>query len=419
MSPQEYYNTLHGMIGSSQKRVMLSGLYLGSDRLSSQLVDAMHTRLKSPNAPSVHMLFDRGRAMRPENGKTSVETARPAVEAGAHVHLWETPNAPLFRRMLPIRLRELIGVQHMKVHVADDTILISGANLSRSYFEDRRDRSCLIQDKGLADFFSQVLHYASEASYCVGKDGSQRSPKVDASVMANNMNLLLLQAASVKQEKDSRKTVSIIPTLQLGSRGLRSDEMNALTLMSAQNFSPSAQFRRLVLTSAYFNLTGEIARTIRGLCLLNKDRRPSIDVIVAAPKSNAWWNSSGRHSRYVPGAYSALQARFFESCNQNLRLLEWHRPHWSYHCKGLWLLGDNVATTVVGSANLGHRSVELDLEAQVIMLSEDPEFVNIVNAELQELERESEPFALEHMSQKERHLPLFWKSVLPLIKRYM
>ncbi len=40
--------------------------------------------------------------------------------------------------LVPGRLKELIGVFHAKVHVFDDTVVISGANLSESYFVDRK-----------------------------------------------------------------------------------------------------------------------------------------------------------------------------------------------------------------------------------------------------------------------------------------
>ena len=36
-------------------------------------------------------------------------------------------------------MREVAGVHHMKVHVFDDDIMITGANLSNDYFTDRQD----------------------------------------------------------------------------------------------------------------------------------------------------------------------------------------------------------------------------------------------------------------------------------------
>jgi len=65
----------------------------------------------------------------------------------ARVHLWQSPAmTALHDRVLPARLKELVGVFHAKVHVLDDTVILSGANLSESYFQDRKGErfaSCL------------------------------------------------------------------------------------------------------------------------------------------------------------------------------------------------------------------------------------------------------------------------------------
>jgi len=34
-------------------------------------------------------------------------------------------------------LREIFGVHHMKAHVFDNSVMITGANLSEDYFTDR------------------------------------------------------------------------------------------------------------------------------------------------------------------------------------------------------------------------------------------------------------------------------------------
>ena len=40
--------------------------------------------------------------------------------------------------------REIFGVHHIKAHVFDDNVLITGANLSEDYFTDRQDRCMVI-----------------------------------------------------------------------------------------------------------------------------------------------------------------------------------------------------------------------------------------------------------------------------------
>lgn len=54
------------------------------------------------------------------------------------VFLYHTPKLRgLLRWLLPERYNELIGIQHMKLYIFDDSIIISGANLSHDYFTNR------------------------------------------------------------------------------------------------------------------------------------------------------------------------------------------------------------------------------------------------------------------------------------------
>ena len=41
-------------------------------------------------------------------------------------------------------LREIFGVHHIKAHVFDSNVVITGANLSEDYFTDRQDRCYVI-----------------------------------------------------------------------------------------------------------------------------------------------------------------------------------------------------------------------------------------------------------------------------------
>ncbi|KAI9576186.1 hypothetical protein GQX74_014246 [Glossina fuscipes] len=58
------------------------------------------------------------------------------------------------KRWIPPRWNELLGLQHMKIYLFDDAILISGAILSNDYFTNRQDRYILIEDKALANFYA-------------------------------------------------------------------------------------------------------------------------------------------------------------------------------------------------------------------------------------------------------------------------
>ena len=61
------------------------------------------------------------------------------------VSLFHTPKLRgIYKKTIPDKYNELIGLQHCKLFVFDDSVIISGANLSSDYFTNRQDRYILI-----------------------------------------------------------------------------------------------------------------------------------------------------------------------------------------------------------------------------------------------------------------------------------
>ncbi len=61
-----------------------------------------------------------------------------------------------------MRYNETVGLQHCKVFVFDDTVVISGANLSQDYFHKRQDRYMAVDDcPALANYFDQLVRITS------------------------------------------------------------------------------------------------------------------------------------------------------------------------------------------------------------------------------------------------------------------
>jgi len=76
------------------------------------------------DTPSVHYA--------PIPHQPGVSDRRPKVAAASQ---W---LGSLFRRVLPPRVNEVVGVSHIKAYVFDDDVLMSGANLSSDYFTIRQ-----------------------------------------------------------------------------------------------------------------------------------------------------------------------------------------------------------------------------------------------------------------------------------------
>ncbi|KAL4449530.1 hypothetical protein ABPG77_007174 [Micractinium sp. CCAP 211/92] len=90
-----------------------------------------------------------------------------AVEGRVTVSLFHTPALRgLLKRVLPPRVSEVIGVMHMKCYVFDDTVLLSGANISSTYLSSRQDRYIVLRNAPqLAAFLNQAVDTVGRFSY--------------------------------------------------------------------------------------------------------------------------------------------------------------------------------------------------------------------------------------------------------------
>ena len=61
-------------------------------------------------------------------------------------------------RVLPPRMSEVVGVAHIKAYAFDNSVLLSGANLSNTYFSMRQDRYYVFHDApGLAAHIRSIV----------------------------------------------------------------------------------------------------------------------------------------------------------------------------------------------------------------------------------------------------------------------
>ncbi|PIO55992.1 phospholipase D domain protein, partial [Teladorsagia circumcincta] len=157
-SPTDFYQFLLERSKSAKKRITFSTLYLGDGSLEHALVDAIKSNLNQNSELKVSVLLDCLRGTRGERDGKSSTTLLKAIADKASVFLFHTPKlAGLVKRILPERTNEIVGLQHMKLYIFDDTVLISGANLSDNYFVNRQDRYVVFENKELADFFHNIV----------------------------------------------------------------------------------------------------------------------------------------------------------------------------------------------------------------------------------------------------------------------
>jgi CDP-diacylglycerol--glycerol-3-phosphate 3-phosphatidyltransferase len=82
------------------------------------------------------MVFDYHRSHREENGESPYNIlSKFAEEIGSHAKVG-------FLRLGQMKgvLGEVLGVHHQKIYIFDDRVILGGANLSKNYFLNRKDR---------------------------------------------------------------------------------------------------------------------------------------------------------------------------------------------------------------------------------------------------------------------------------------
>ncbi|CAI2359828.1 unnamed protein product [Moneuplotes crassus] len=183
-SPEDYYLALHKLALESQFRINMSALYLGTGTKELFFLERISRRLEENPEIKFNMILDYSRGRRiDKEGKSSENMLLSLLKANfSHKFL----RAALFKQPSwmpradtgPIRmLSEVLGVHHMKAHVFDNNVLITGANLSEDYFTNRQDRCYIIrQSPRVADYFDDLLNALSNCSYhiCAGEPKVQK-----------------------------------------------------------------------------------------------------------------------------------------------------------------------------------------------------------------------------------------------------
>ncbi|PVI02731.1 CDP-diacylglycerol-glycerol-3-phosphate 3-phosphatidyltransferase [Periconia macrospinosa] len=411
-TPSEFYETLKDKISKAQSRIYLSTLYIG--KTEHELISTIRTALQQNPNLHVSFLTDALRGTRETPAASSASLLAPLIsEFGpdrVEIRMFHTPNLTgLRKKLVPKRINEGWGLQHMKLYGVDDEIIMSGANLSTDYFTNRQDRYHLFRSKELADYFSKIhngvcdLSFkvspgSSEAGYAMTWPASNQAPSPLASPSdfkksASKHLSHLLTPSNSPPASSTPTATTVYPILSLVPLLSTSTELPALTnilqSLSREPLHPSSW----TFTAGYFNMTPSFRR------LLLNTHPASGTVLTAHPHANGFFGSKGV-SGMLPDAYTHLAKMFlrrvrYEGLSDSVQLREWKKGRvdeeggWTYHAKGLWVTFPSVSPsssspstepksqedpslTVIGSSNYTKRSYELDLEANVIIATSDP-----------------------------------------------
>ena len=160
-APAGFYAALVEGIEAAESHITLASLYLGTGSHELRMVQCLRSSLLRKPELRLTVMLDATRGTRQgADGASSAGVLAPLVEefpGQVQVGLFLAPqlwSGPFSSRRLPSKVREVRATQHLKAYVFDDTLLMSGANLSKDYFTNRQDRYILLRDAAaLADHY--------------------------------------------------------------------------------------------------------------------------------------------------------------------------------------------------------------------------------------------------------------------------
>ncbi|KIO13576.1 hypothetical protein M404DRAFT_993133 [Pisolithus tinctorius Marx 270] len=405
--PTHFYSRLLGIIRRARRRIFLSSLYIGSEE--RELLDALDSALRENPGLHVYLLLDYNRSTRP-GASSPVLALLPLLRSHqkrVHVSLFRSPMlSRLATSVVPPRFKEGWGTWHAKVYGSDDELIVSGANLNRSYFTNRKDRYLHFNSQPiLADYCFSFLRLISGFSYqlALPNPASTEPAIIWPDPCTNPWKIQPLVEHSLSKFQSSHLTsathchksgdVLLFPMIQGGQFNIREEERTVSLLFQhlAPYISSSAVPTPLMnLTSGYFGLYRPYQEQILKSSV-------GCNILVASPQANGFYGSHGL-SGLIPEGYTLLEQRFMRAVraagrdagpegdsSSAVRLSEWVREGWTYHAKGIWFSPSQSSPpvlTLFGSTNLNSRSANLDTELSFVMLTSSEALRKSLQAEV-------------------------------------
>ncbi|XP_010854819.1 PREDICTED: CDP-diacylglycerol--glycerol-3-phosphate 3-phosphatidyltransferase, mitochondrial [Bison bison bison] len=330
-SPAEFFELMKGQIKVAKRRVVMASLYLGIGPLEQELVDCLESTLekslqaKFPSGLRVSILLDFTRGSRGrKNSRTMLLPLLQRFPEQVRVSLFHTPNLRgLLRLLIPERFNETIGLQHIKVYLFDNNVILSGANLSDSYFTNRQDRYVFLQDcPEIADFFTELVdavgdvslqlqgddtvqmvegmvhpYKGDRAAYCraankrvmdVINSARTRQQMLHAQTFHSDPLLTQEDAAAAGDRRPAPDTW-IYPLIQMKPFEIQIDEIVTETLLTE-----AERGAKVYLTTGYFNLTQAYMDLVLGT-------RAEYQILLASPEVNGFFGAKGNADAQIIG----------------------------------------------------------------------------------------------------------------------
>ncbi|KAI5150073.1 CDP-diacylglycerol---glycerol-3-phosphate 3-phosphatidyltransferase [Enteropsectra breve] len=373
-SPESFYEfILHNLKNS--RIACMACLVIGADKLCRQILEEIRNRIDS-NKPTIFFV-DYSRNAR----NNSLISCLKQMNILSKVIFVDMRTC----RAFPDILNEFISVFHQKAYIFDDRVCISGANLDESYFIDRSDRYFAINSSALA---STVYNSVFK--------GCHKMIDYNKNKILPNLHLDSLYPPGMAQPrlsmKDTHRQLSFLknPSSFFGEEQktimLEFSEHNEVLVLEKLLGST---YSELAIASAYVNFPRKH---------LNLLKKVDFKLFTPSPSANTF-NNFNTLGNYITAIYA--YSNYKTACLlPNCTLYEYCKPNESFHQKGLWILNDTYAVTIIGSTNFNCRSNNFDKENNWIVASNNPVLIAKFKAEIVQLEESSQKRSRTHLAKR-------------------
>lgn len=370
-----FKSELFKQINNASKRIYLAALYLEADEAGEEILDALYEAKKNHPDIDIVVCIDFHRAQRGLIG---------AEKGGETNTTWYQKVAQIKGQGvkilgLPVKRKELFGVQHLKGFVFDDVVFYSGASLNNIYLHQqeryRFDRYWLIEDKALADSMVSYLQDVIIDSGAVVQLNASKVAKFN-DIKREHKNLSRrLKLAGYKFNAIKTTGLAVRPLTGIGST------KNKLNKVIRAIFNSTE--KELVLFTPYFNLPTVLARDIASLL----KRHVKITIVIGDKTANDFYIPEDQPFKAIgalPYLYECNLREFAKKHHTailqgNLKLHLWKHEANSFHLKGIY--SDHRFSLLTGH-NLNPRAWRLDLENALLIDDPKQELATLMDEEL-------------------------------------
>lgn len=381
LSSQSFKAELIKQITNARHRIYLAALYLEADAAGKEILMALYQAKKNRPSLDVVVCIDYHRAQRgligaKQKGSTNATWYQEVEKAqGLGVRIIG----------IPVKRKELFGVQHLKGFIFDDRVLYSGASINDIYLHHngryRYDRYWMIDNGELADSMVNFLKNEVVNSGAVVSLNATFIPKIaDLKVAHKQLIKNLKQASYQFQGQNSSSSLSILPLCGLGARKNRLNQCIRKLLQSAQD--------ELIIFTPYFNFPSVVARDINNLI----KRGVKLTIVVGDKTANDFYIDEDKPFKTIGGLpylYESNLKQFAKKYQHALqsgqvRLHLWKNAGNSFHLKGMYV--DKRFVLLTGH-NLNPRAWRLDIENGLLIDDPKQQLEGLLNKELKEILR--------------------------------